>query len=141
MGKLGHIGSAGGSGFVRGGVVKEGRLKRLTQAQHGHCSFRLLLCLSLAYFLHLYISQGHFRTKGPSMVRELFLSSLSSDPLSQLVSPVITIIYCYQVIEPIIITIIIGPSLSVSLDLSGHRACAWKTSLFLCRYKLSCSLI
>ena len=38
------FGSAGGSGLVREGAVEEGKLERLTQAQHGHRSFWLLLC-------------------------------------------------------------------------------------------------
>ena len=42
--------------------------------------------LLLAYFLHLYISRGHFCIRGLSIVRQLLLSSLSSNLLSQLIS-------------------------------------------------------
>ena len=41
------FGFAGGSGFVKGGVMEEGKLERLMQAQYGHRSFWLLLCYHL----------------------------------------------------------------------------------------------
>lgn len=104
-------------------IVEERKLERLiTQSWHGHRTFWLLLCslisplVNFSRFALLVVSHPDHRYP-PQSVSQL-LNCYHH--------------YHYQAIAPIIIiNIIIGPMLPVPINLSDHRACTRKKSLFL----------
>lgn len=54
------FGFAGGSRFVRGGVMEERKLERLIKAQYNYCSFWRLLCSQLLISCTCTLVEGIF---------------------------------------------------------------------------------